>query len=71
MAHERKKKDGQRKDKKMERMREAVEKRKASAAPPKPTHDQKDIQTFKPGSRGDRNQDPSAFKGGKGPASKR
>ena len=69
--HERKKKDGQRKDKKMQNMREAVAERKANAAPDKPTTDQKDIQTFKPGSQGDRNQDPSAYKGGKGPTNKR
>lgn len=69
--HERKKKDGQRKDKKMQNMREAVEKRKASAAPPKPTRDEKDIITYKTGSQGDRNQDPSAYKGGKGPTNKR
>ena len=69
--HDRKKKDGQRKDKKMQNMREAVEKRKADASPAKPTHDEKDIITYKTGSQGDRNQDPSAFKGGKGPTNKR
>lgn len=54
MAHaERKKKDGQRKDKKMERMREAIAERRMEAGPLKPTHDQEDIQTFKPGSKGD------------------
>ena len=68
--HDRKKKDGQRKDKKMQNMREAVEKRKTNAAPPKPTHDQKDIITYKSGSQGDHNQDPSAHKGGQGPPGK-
>lgn len=55
MAHAiRKKKDGQRKDKKMERMRESVAERKAEAAPPRPTNDQEDIQSFKPGSQADK-----------------
>jgi hypothetical protein len=70
MAHERKK-NGQRKDKKMQNMREAVADRKANPGPEKPTRDEKDIITYKSGSQGDRNQDPSAFKGGKGPTNKR
>jgi hypothetical protein len=53
--HERKKKDGHRKDKKMERMREDVKERKENAAP-KVSNDQKDIQTFKPGAPSDKNR---------------
>jgi len=53
MSHERRKKQGQRKDKKVERMRLDVAERKANAHP-HPTTDQKDLQTFKPGSAGDR-----------------
>lgn len=56
IMHERKKKDGQRKDKKNERMREAVELRKTLAHDPRPTTDQVDIQNFKPGSQGDENR---------------
>lgn len=56
--HERKK-GGQRKDKKNERMREAVAERHEQQAPDKPTHDQKDVQAFKPGAPSDRNADPS------------
>ena len=50
------KKDGERKDKKNHRMHEAVESRHDAAAlkPEHPTGDQKDIQTFKPGSANDR-----------------
>lgn len=55
MSHERKK-DGQRKDKKNERMREDVALRHATAKPPKPETDQLDIQTYKPGSAGDQNR---------------
>jgi hypothetical protein len=57
MAHERKK-SGERKDKKNERMRESVGERKDKEQP-HPTTDQKDIQTFKPGSQGDRNRQPN------------
>lgn len=71
VMHERKKKDGQRKDKKMERMREDVQARKEQGAAPRPTTDEKDIINYKSGSQGDRNQDPSAFKGGKGPTNNR
>lgn len=53
MSHERKKKHGERKDKKNERMHEAVAERKAHAAPPQPHTDQQDLHTFKPGSAGD------------------
>lgn len=52
MAHTRKK-GGERKDHKIERMREDVAERKAEAHP-RPTTDQNDIQTFKPGSASDR-----------------
>lgn len=61
MSHERKK-GGQRKDKKMERMREAVEKRKEESGDVKPTTDQPDIQTFKPGSASDRTTRPETRK---------
>lgn len=54
----RKKKDGQRKDKKNARMREDVQRRHENEGEPKPSTDQKDIQTFKPGSAGDRTVDP-------------
>ena len=53
--HDRKKKDGQRKDKKNQRMHEDVAERKENAKPD-PTTDQKDIQTFKPGSPNDHNR---------------
>jgi hypothetical protein len=53
--HDRKKKDGQRKDKKNARMREDEAKRQANAEP-HVSSDQKDIQTFKPGARNDRNR---------------
>lgn len=55
----RKKKDGQRKDKKNARMREDVQRRRENEVPAGPNTDQPDIVTYKPGSRGDRNQDPS------------
>lgn len=71
MSHERRKKNGERKDKKMQRMREAVEDRKASGSPKDFGTDKQDIQTFKPGAQNDRNQDPSAYKGGHGPVGKR
>jgi len=61
MAHERKK-DGQRKDKKMERMRED-EKERQEKATPKPSTDQADLQKFKSGGPSDRTQDPSFGKG--------
>ncbi len=50
------KKGGERKDKKNERMREAVEQRHAEAGVPKPTHDQPDIVTYKQGSQADDNR---------------
>ena len=56
--HERKK-GGQRKDKKNERMREAVAERHENAGSPGPTTDQKDVQTFKPGAPSDKIADPS------------
>ncbi|MBS1717611.1 MAG: hypothetical protein JSS72_07755 [Armatimonadetes bacterium] len=52
MAHNRKK-GGQRKDHKLEKMHKAVAERKANAHEPKPQTDQPDIQDFKPGSRSD------------------
>ncbi|MBC8065401.1 MAG: hypothetical protein H7Y17_11255 [Chlorobia bacterium] len=57
MSHERKK-DGQRKDKKNERMREDVKERHENAAQ-KTSSDQPDIQAFKPGAPSDKNADPS------------
>lgn len=57
MSHGRKK-GGERKDKKNERMREDVAFRHAMQRPPKPTTDQKDIQSYKPGSAGDDNRHP-------------
>jgi len=56
MSHTRKK-GGQRKDKKVERMHEAEEYRHAVAEPPKPSNDQKDVVTYKPGGPGDKNRE--------------
>lgn len=64
MAHTRKK-DGERKDKKNERMREDLKERQESATA-KVSTDQKDVQTHKPGSQGDRNQDPTQRQGRQG-----
>lgn len=50
---ERKKKDGERKDKKNQRMRAAVESRKRRAGSLRPSTDQADVQRFKPGSPSD------------------
>lgn len=58
MSHDRKK-GGQRKDKKNERMREDVAFRKAMAHPPKPTTDQGDVMDYKPGSPSDANRHPN------------
>jgi hypothetical protein len=55
MAHTRKK-GGERKDKKNERMREGEAWRHAMAPPPRPTNDQRDIQEFKPGAADDQNR---------------
>lgn len=55
MAHERKK-GGQRKDKKVARMREDVEHRHESGHP-KPQSDQHDIQSHKPGGPTDKNRE--------------
>jgi len=55
MAHTRKK-DGERKDKKNERMHEAVADRKEHAAPKAPSSDKGDVQPYKPGSAGDANR---------------
>ena len=49
----RKKKNGERKDKKSKRMRDTVDARHAQAAPPKRSTDQPDVQFFKPGSASD------------------
>ena len=49
----RKKKDGERKDKKARRMRASVEARHARATSPRPTSDQPDVVLFKPGSASD------------------
>ena len=57
MTHPRKK-GGERKDKKVERMREDLAERKAKAKPARPTTDQKDIQTYKPGAADDKNREP-------------
>jgi hypothetical protein len=54
MAHTRKK-GGERKDKKLERMREDIATRKSEAAG-HPTTDQPDIITYKSGSEGDNNR---------------
>ncbi len=56
MSHERKK-GGQRKDHKVARMREDVEKRHA-AAQEQPTTDQNDVTMFKSGGPSDRNVQP-------------
>lgn len=57
MAHIRKK-HGERKDKKNERMHEAVEYRKAIAQEPHPTTDQKDVVSYKSGGPSDKNRQP-------------
>ncbi len=53
-----KKKHGERKDKKDQRMRENVAERKDHAGNPSPTTDQPDIQSHKPGSANDFNRRP-------------
>ena len=59
MAHaDRKKKGGERKEKKRARMREDVQRRLVNEQEPKPSSDQKDIVTFKPGSAKDRTVSP-------------
>lgn len=50
------KKGGQRKDKKMERMREGESFNKGMAHEPKPTTDQWDVMPYKPGSERDDNR---------------
>jgi hypothetical protein len=55
MSHERKK-DGHRKDKKMERMREAVADRKAHQTTEAHHTDQPDVVDYKPGSHSDANR---------------
>ena len=57
MSHERKK-GGERKDKKNERMREDVSFRKSMAEPPRPTHDRADIIDYKQGGKDDTNRQP-------------
>jgi hypothetical protein len=51
---DRRKKQGERKDKKRERMRKAVQERQANGEP-RPSTDQVDLQRYKPGSPLDRN----------------
>ncbi|MBN9502123.1 MAG: hypothetical protein BGO01_10845 [Armatimonadetes bacterium 55-13] len=53
------KKGGQRKDKKVERMREDVAFRKAMAHDPHPTNDQGDLMDFKPGTPSDQLRHPN------------
>jgi hypothetical protein len=49
----RRKKNGERKDKKSRRMRDSVEARRTQAAAQRPSSDQPDVQRFKPGSASD------------------
>jgi hypothetical protein len=56
---DRKKKGGERKDKKNARMREDVQQRRENEGEPGSETDQPDVVKFKPGSRKDQNQDPS------------
>lgn len=58
MSHDRKK-AGHRKDKENAKMRESVAERHADSTKEPHRTDQTDIQTFKPGSAGDRNRHPS------------
>jgi hypothetical protein len=51
---DRKKKDGGDKNKKLRRMREDEARRHANAGPERPSRDQADVVTYKPGSRSDR-----------------
>ena len=53
---ERKKKDGQDKNKKLRRMREDEARRHANAGPERPSHDQADVVTYKQGSASDRSR---------------
>lgn len=53
---ERKKKDGQDKNKKLRRMREDVARRRAKARPERPSRDQADVVTYKQGSAADRSR---------------
>jgi len=57
MSHPRKK-GGERKDKKNQRMREDVAQRHAEAGEPGPSTDQPDIVTYKPGHQSDHNRQP-------------
>jgi len=56
---DRKKKGGERKDKKNARMREDVQRRRETEGETGGSTDQPDIVKYKPGSREDRNMDPS------------
>jgi hypothetical protein len=58
MSHERKK-GGERKDKKNKRMHEAVEMRHELSDKQPHETDQKDVMTYKRGTGGDRNMDPT------------
>ncbi len=53
---ERKKKDGQDKNKKLRRMREDVARRHENAGPERPSSDQADVVTYKQGSAADRSR---------------
>jgi hypothetical protein len=55
---DRKKKDGRNKGKKTKAMREAVQARKRTGQPSRPTTDEPDIQEFKPGAADDRTSQP-------------
>lgn len=52
---DRRKKQGERKDKKRERMRKAVQERQAHAGAPRASTDQADLVRYKPGAPHDRN----------------
>lgn len=69
--HERKKKAGQRKDKKTARMHEheaaATDEKLAAKEAAKRSPDEKDVIPYKQGSRGDRNVDPTVRHGQGGP----
>jgi hypothetical protein len=56
MSHERKKKDGQDKGKKLRRMREAETRRHERAGPERASTDQPDVVEYKPGAGSDRNR---------------
>ena len=57
---ERKKKDGQDKNKKLQRMRDDEARRHAEAGPERPSRDQADVVSYKPGSASDRSRSGAA-----------